>query len=444
MIVKLNYDDEMMETFKTLSSAESDPEMSVELLKLAHAVSLEKAKELVLPLGGKFKVSNSYSPEYVIINVGTSDPKLVDNYRLRLMQSGMVKSVEVDPIVTTNMQPNDPNFSMQKNIVSTINPVLGSSHVERAWDITMGNPTSVIAILDSGIAWNYKDLDTSRILPGYDFVIQNEPGDEPGPDNNPTTPPGTNPARYHGSHVAAELITKTNNGYGLAGIDNYAKILPVRVLPNEGEAYMSAVNIGIIWASGGYLGWAPTNKNKASIISLSLGAYGVVDCPSSLQSAINQARSRGTKIITSAGNSNGQTRHQAPANCLGVIAVSAVDDTGNRAFYSNYDNTEYSDPGELGTDIFAHGDLVSRDIASDPINQPLKTIKGTSFSAPLVAGIFSLAQQIRPDITEQQFIDAVNATGKPVYGCRVNTTQSASVCKEKNIDAYALLNYLRK
>ena len=38
----------------------------------------------------------------------------------------------------------------------------------------MGNPTSVIAILDSGIAWNYKDLDTSRILPGYDFVIQNE------------------------------------------------------------------------------------------------------------------------------------------------------------------------------------------------------------------------------------------------------------------------------
>ena len=95
--------------------------------------------------------------------------------------SEYVISAEVDGTVQAAFAPNDPAYY---NTAFVYAPQ--RMNAAGAWDFTLGNPSVVIAILDTGVNANNPEF-AGRILPGYDFVNNDsDPSDDEG----------------HGTHVA--------------------------------------------------------------------------------------------------------------------------------------------------------------------------------------------------------------------------------------------------
>lgn len=101
-----------------------------------------------------------------------------------LIQHPDVENCSENGAVYSRTTPSDPGYSEQWGLKT--GP--GSANVEKAWDTTKGDTATVIAILDSGIT-PHQDIDSIRILPGYDFVTDAIVGnDNDGRDANPSDP----------------------------------------------------------------------------------------------------------------------------------------------------------------------------------------------------------------------------------------------------------------
>ena len=337
--------------------------------------------------------------------------------------------------VSPQFIPNDPDFAARqwnfKPADGTKTPTgqvenWGGANVTAAWDIADGAGI-VVAVLDTGITV-HPDLDTSLGDAGYDFIFDGatsgrtdgngnfvdgrvaggwDLGDwtTEAPWNSECSPTNSS---WHGSHVAGTIAQKTNNGVGQAGVAYGAKVLPVRVLGHCG-GWSSDIDDAIIWASGGTVAGVPANQYPAHVINMSLGGTGSCAAGSPRAEAINQAIARGTVVVVSAGNHNGDASTRSPASCEGVITVGANGVTGKRAYYSGYGSTvEISAPGggvfigdaASGTQANPEGFVFQAVNSSTkaPTNSYGTGGKaGTSMSSPHVAGVVALMQSARLD-----------------------------------------------
>lgn len=254
--------------------------------------------------------------------------------------------------------PNDPEFANQ--------PYLTMIDAAGGWDYTTGSGNVIIAVIDTGV--NYTNLDLSgRLVGGYDFVNNDyDPFDDNG----------------HGTHVAGIIAATGNNGNGIAGLDWQAKIMPIKVLDASGSGSDLNVYYGILYAV----------DNGASIINLSLA----LDSYSALvAAAVDYANSRGVTVVAASGNTNSTVNY--PAALPQVIAVGAVDNSENRAFYSNYGSA---------LDVVAPGNNV---LSTEGSGLNYRT--GTSMAAPQVTGLASLLKSIRP-MTPAQIKTTIETTSK--------------------------------
>ncbi|MEO0598648.1 MAG: S8 family serine peptidase [Chloroflexota bacterium] len=209
-----------------------------------------------------------------------------------------------------------------------------------------------VAVIDSGICANHPDLQ-GRITAGYDFVDD---------DNDPNDTFG------HGCGVAGVIAANTNNGIGIAGIAPNVQIMPLRVLDNLGLGSYSNIANAIIYAV----------DNGADIINLSLAG------PTSsvmLEAAVAYAVDSGVVVIAAAGNF-GQPNAFYPAAYPSVIAVASIDPvTFERSSFSNYG---------ADVDVLAPGrDILTTNLAGD-----YEFVSGTSFAAPIVAGITAMSEAL--------------------------------------------------
>ena len=216
----------------------------------------------------------------------------------------------------------------------------------------------IVAVVDSGVDMDHPDL-AGKLLAGYDFVEQ---------DNNPDDENG------HGTHVAG-IIAAENNAIGVRGVAYGAKLLPVRVLDQNGSGSSANIAAGILYAA---------DQGAANIINLSLGGYGASQAE---QDAIQHAREKGCLVIAAAGNESAPTVAVGsyggavctPANCPGVLTVMAANDAWELASFSNYDN----DPGEGAEyELMAPG----VDILSTTFDGGYGRMSGTSMACPAAAG----------------------------------------------------------
>src|SRR5690606_38397558 len=136
-----------------------------------------------------------------------------------------------------------------------------------AWEQTTGSADVVIAVVDTGVDPGNPDL-AGRLVAGYDFVNRDDDADD---DNG------------HGTAVAT-IAAAASDTFGIAGICWHCRIMPVKVLDDDGRGFLSDAAAGIAWAV----------RNGADIINVSLSSSSRMDL---LDEALAAAEDAGVLVV---------------------------------------------------------------------------------------------------------------------------------------------------
>ena len=277
-----------------------------------------------------------------------------------------------------------------------------------AWSLSKGDDT-VIAVLDTGIDYTHPEIasqlayNTSEIpnngidddnngyiddYLGWDFVGQDYLN--PAEDNNVTDEDG------HGTFVSG-IIAAKNNSVGMAGVAPESKILPIKVLDDNGTGTFTTVYNGVKYAL----------DMGAKIINMSLGALGTAS--TSLINLLTSAIEAGCIFIAAAGNESDNANKYMPAGMEGMVTVSATTNSNSFAWFSNYGTSvDVAAPGvdilslrAAGTDNYGDGDHF---IPNDETSAEYFWAKGTSASAPFVSGVAALMASQNKELTTYDFL----------------------------------------
>ena len=303
----------------------------------------------------------------------------------------------------------------------------GGINLPKAWDTTRGDPSVVVAVIDTGILPAHPDIAGSpNLTAGYDMISDAfTANDGDGRDADPTDPgdavaagecgPGepADPSSWHGSHVSGTIgVGNSDNTVGVAGVNWHTRVQAVRVLGKCGGS-IADINDAIRWAAGLPVPGVPTNTTPARVINMSLGADVPCSASPSTQAAINDAVAAGTTVVVAAGNSHMDASGALPASCVGPITVAASDARGFLV-------TRYSNFGPR-IDILAPGGDVRRDDdGNGDVDGVLSTVdggyayyNGTSMAAPHVAGVAALLLAKEPSQTPAGVLARLQAAAMP-------------------------------
>ncbi|MBU0730685.1 MAG: S8 family serine peptidase [Proteobacteria bacterium] len=346
-----------------------------------------------------------------------------------------IKTADLNYIRQASKTPVDEYYSYQWHY-----PLI---NLPQAWDITTGNASVIVAVVDTGIILSHPDLNNrvcqfSSACQGYDFISNTTiANDGDGIDFNPDDPgDGSTPggSSFHGTHVAGTIGAETNTagpGSGVAGVTWDTKIMPIRVL-GKGGGTSYDIQQGLLYAAGLANDSGTVPFTPAQIINLSLGGSGSSQTEQDVYTNVrnNGNYGAGVIIIAAAGNEN-TSSPSYPASYDGVVSVSAVDMNKARAPYSNYGSmVDVAAPGgdtsvDLNADGYADGVLSTvGDDSGSSIANVYKFYQGTSMAAPHMAGVVALMKAVKPDLTPDD-LDAyllsgsitedIGTPGKDVY-----------------------------
>lgn len=340
--------------------------------------------------------------------------EVVPNERLQRTQSA-------------TLAPNDPLFEMQWHLQAP-SSFLGALNMPSAWGKWTGAQAAVnVAVVDSGVRYDHPDL-SANLRPGYDFVSELDiANDGDGRDSDASDPGdwvssaetkspiyagcGVENSSWHGSAIAGLIGATSQNALGVAGVNWGAKVVPVRVAGKCG-AVLSDLLDGLRWAAGLPVAGAPANPHPARVINLSYGGSGA--CNSTYQSTVDDVRKAGALLVVAAGNDGSALSR--PADCKGVFAVAAVRGDGAKSGYSSFGpNVAMAAPGGSGVS----GDLDAGVVTTldtglqGPASPAYAKVAGTSFAAPLVAGVASLVVGIQSNLSVAQIESLLRAAIRP-------------------------------
>lgn len=339
------------------------------------------------------------------------------------------KSINRQPLesVSPTLAQNPNALKIPYFLLGTTNdPWLGNSwamtkiQANRAWDLSTGSSSVAVAVIDTGFELNHQEL-ANRWFTNSGEIGQTAPGDycwdgaqkdkstnncdddqngyiddfkgydfanlDNSPQAGETNANGE--ATHHGSMVAGVVGAAANNNVGSAGIDQSAKILPLQVFTDDGQADTNTVTAAVDYAT----------DMGVKVINLSLGSD---TADPTLLSAINRARTNGVLVIAASGNcalnddpicNNLPTpgRMTYPALHPQVLAVGSTDTNDNRSNFSSYGPQ---------LDISAPGDAVGPlPVFYNNATNYYSNGSGTSYAAPLVAGLASILIAQNPGAT---------------------------------------------
>lgn len=229
-----------------------------------------------------------------------------------------------------------------------------------------------VAVVDTGVDYNHPDL-KDRVLrnSGYNFIDNSR---EVMDDN------------WHGTHVAGIIAANAKNNIGISGVvgDFDVKIIPVKVLNNEGLGSSDIMAMGIKYAADA----------GADIINFSVG-FDVKD--SYIEEAIKYARSKGVFVVVSSGNNGINADNSSPAGDEGAYTVASINSINERSLFSNYGySVKISAPGEGILSTVPGGGYDYRN--------------GTSMAAPFVAGAAAMMKAVNPNLSAEDIEIILNRT----------------------------------
>ncbi|MBU1911101.1 S8 family serine peptidase, partial [Patescibacteria group bacterium] len=234
------------------------------------------------------------------------------------------------------------------NTGQSVNGTSGTSgadiEAQKAWNISEGSSSVVVAVIDSGVNYNHPDLaanmwdgssckdDSGNVLGGCNHGYDYEDDD--------ITPLPTSSS--HGTHIAGTIAAVKNNSRGVIGVVPNTKVMAIKTALTSGKLVKS-INFA--------------QQNGADIINASWGG-------SSSDAALNSAiDSFSGLFIAAAGNATINHSVTADYPCdhtaANIICVAATDQDDDIADFSDY--------GATSVDVGAPGKNIYSTIASDKV-----------------------------------------------------------------------------
>jgi subtilisin family serine protease len=292
----------------------------------------------------------------------------VDEAVLKYRSNPAVEYAEPNYLYSLQAMPSDAQFGTLWGLHNTgqaVNGTAGKADADidapEAWDISTGSPNVIVAVIDSGIAYDHPDLapniwknpgeiagngiddDGNGLVDdvhGWDFLMN---------DNDPMDPVDLNPGgnEGHGTHVAGTIAGAGNNGTGIAGVMWTARLMALKA----GGVDRSLSTTGIISAIHYAI------AKGARVINASFIGP---ECSLAFYDAVSAANDADILFVAAAGNGgndgigddndnvpNFPSNFSAPSVCGGhqiaalanVIAVAATDQNDQLATFSNFGAT---------------------------------------------------------------------------------------------------------
>lgn len=295
----------------------------------------------------------------------------------------LIEEIKLDPSVEyaeKNYQyklfdrPNDPYY---ENLWH-----LDKIYAEDAWKEADFAQEIVVAVIDSGIDRNHRDLKNRIARGGYNFLNNNSLFDD---------------YDGHGTFVSGLIAAEANNNYGIAGVVGRAniKILPLKVTNSEGIADNDDIIRAIDYSI----------EKKVDVINMSLGGP---DYSYFFDEACQRAIDANIVVVAAVGNEgeDNEKKNQInyPAAYDRVIGVGSTDWFDDRANFSNANKS---------VDIVAPGDGVySTWTYYDLRERGFKYGYGTSYSTPMVAATAALMRGINKGISVRDISNILTTTAK--------------------------------
>jgi subtilisin family serine protease len=309
----------------------------------------------------------------------------------KLMATGLFEYVEIDHSQQKRRAPNDPLYGQQWHLNNQLR--VGSDiGAVRGWDTFTGSGDEVVAVVDDGVQHTHPDLSANiwvnpREVAGNGIdddgngIIDDVYGADLVQKTGDVLPYDRNDSD-HGTNVAGALAAVGNNALGISGVMWRAKIMVLKI---EGPApdyslrtseFVTAIRYAIAQKQAGV---------RIRTVNIS---YGSANVSRAYRDALLEADAAGIVVVVAAGNDGTQTAldvgYPTGYGLPNVISVGAFDRNGARAGFSNFGNQVH---------LFAPGQGIltttSRTAFSNA-NGPYTPVDGTSFAAPLVAGMVGL------------------------------------------------------
>ena len=272
-----------------------------------------------------------------------------------------------------------------------------------AWSTTTGSPGVVIAVLDSGVAYDHPDLAANMWhnpgeIPangidddgngyvddifGIDaFYVDGDPYDDHG----------------HGTHVAGIAAAVGDNGIGVSGVAWQARIMALKFLNARNEGYDADAIVCIDYAVHEKL------EHGVSVVAIN-ASWGETDYDVLLRDTVDAAGAAGIVFCAAAGNggddeigddNDATPYYPASYDCANIISVAATDDHDAPAGFSNY--------GATSVDLAAPGVSILSTALNGGLGQGpgygYSGWSGTSMAAPFVSGAVALCAAQYPSET---------------------------------------------
>ena len=316
-----------------------------------------------------------------IYRLELDEPHRLEEAIQALYATGLVEYAEPRYLPQLLYVPDDPMLDSQYN--------LQRIQAFDAWEISKGDSTVVIAIVDTGNDRFHPDL-INAIAYNYNDTLNGEDSDNDGFVDNFygwDLAMNTNDPQYyysgHGVHVAGIAAATPDNGTGIAGTGFHSRFMTVKVDDELGRLTMSYE--GIVYAA----------DRGASVINCSWGStsgagqYGrdIVDYATYNRDAL---------VVAAAGNDNNQVPfyHATYHNALSVAATNSSDLKWSGSTYNIF--VDMSAPGAS--------------ILSTFVNATYINSLGTSMATPAVAGAAAILRHYFPEYSARQIAAQLKAT----------------------------------
>jgi len=355
-------------------------------LRVEYGFDLGTAQEIPGLRAVLVKVSDAQL--HTLLTRGTRDPRI--RYVSPIQRKSEATSV-----------PNDPYLSKVDGTTGLpYEWPFWTTHMDRALDLSGGDPHVVVGVIDTGIAyvpdlqgkidsvWKVTGTKVRRVYASTDYF-------------------------GHGTATASEIAANVDDALGIAGFGGASHVIAVNA---SDQLWFYDTKVAVALDKLVSLG--------VRIVNMSLG--GPKPSEPILVDAIHRAAANGVLLVAAAGNdSKGRVAWPAAAlqrpgggRSYGVV-VGATDVTGHRATFSNWgERLSIMAPGTYSRSL---GLVVAIPYATwfdNPNNTNESPVtwtddggarygylEGTSFAAPLVAGVAALIWAARPELTNYQVAD---------------------------------------